>query len=98
EYLLAGDFAGAAQTLRRAQQVMPGAHVLTVVDPEFTVVARANSEQRGEPLRVNGLVARALQGQILASPEVIPEAEWAPEGERIRQMVVMPVIPGADSQ
>ncbi|HEY8418298.1 MAG TPA: methyl-accepting chemotaxis protein [Limnochordales bacterium] len=98
EHLLAGDFSGAAQTLRRAQQVMPGAHILTVVDPTFTVVARANSGQRGQPLRINGLVARALQGQVLASPEIIPEAEWAPEGERIRQMVVMPVTPGEDSQ
>lgn len=98
EDLQSQNYAGAAETLRRAQQVMPGAHILTVVDPSFTVVARANSDRRGEALRINGLVARALQGSLFASPEIIPESEWEAEGPQLRQQIVMTVMPTEGSQ
>ena len=98
EQLQAGDYASAAQTLRRSQQVMPGTHILTVVDPSFNVVARANSSQRGGTMRLSGLVAQALEGRLVASAEIIPESEWAQEGDAIRRMVTMPVRPSEESQ
>lgn len=98
QQLQAGNFAAAAQTLRRAQQVMPGTHILTVVDPSFNVLARANSSQMGGSMRLSGLVASALETGPVASAGIIPESEWAQEGESVRRMVTMPVVPTDESQ
>ncbi|MFS8542720.1 MAG: methyl-accepting chemotaxis protein [Limnochordales bacterium] len=87
----------AAQVLRRFQPVLPGAHIVTVVDQAGAVVARANSDRAGDTLRLNGLVARALGGTPAASLSVIPQAEWEPEGQAIGQMVQIQVQPAEGS-
>ena len=86
-----GEFATIASALRRFKQAVPDTHILTLVDRSGTAVARANSDQTGQTLRINGLVDLALGGSYTSSPEIIPLAEWEPEGEEIRRRVTIPV-------
>lgn len=88
-----GDFAAVAHDLRRLKQAMPHTHILTLVDPSGTVLARANSDRTGQRFTAGGLVSLALQGGPVASPEIIPESEWGPEGNDIRRMVTLPIQP-----
>ncbi|MFO7172891.1 MAG: methyl-accepting chemotaxis protein [Bacillota bacterium] len=94
-------FAGALSgLLRDLKQAMPNLQILTVVDRSGRAVARANSTAAGQPFGVNGLVEKALQGEVVSSPALIPEAEWGPEGDELRRQVVVPVkaTPGAEER
>jgi len=95
-----GDFEAIARDLRQIRQAMPETHILTVVDSAGLVVARANSDQVGQSLRINGLVSQALLGRAVASPELISRSEWEPEGAEIRRLVSIPIIPteGAETR
>ncbi|HEY3314732.1 MAG TPA: cache domain-containing protein, partial [Bacillota bacterium] len=66
--------------------------ILTVVDAQGRVVARANSDQVGQAFAANGLVADVLsKGAVAAAAAVLPEADWAAEGPDLRKLVVIPV-------
>jgi methyl-accepting chemotaxis protein len=98
EGLAAGDQTALTEALKQFKANIPGLHILTVVDANGSVIARANSDQVGQPFTVGGLVKEALQKGSVSSPAIIAQAEWAPEGAAIRQQVVMPVIATAGAK
>ncbi|HYG58600.1 MAG TPA: methyl-accepting chemotaxis protein [Symbiobacteriaceae bacterium] len=88
-----GKWAEVTDQLRTFRRTMPAVDILTVVDQQGRAVARANSNDLGQPFLIDGLVARALKGETVAAVAVIPQSEWGPEGDAVKRQVVMPIIP-----
>lgn len=91
EAVVEGDSGRIRQLLQAFQSGIADLHMLTVVGPDGRALGRATSDSVGQPMPIGGLVELALQGRAAGYPAVLPEAEWAPEGDAIRDRVVLPV-------
>lgn len=82
--------------LRRLERVrtMYGLDILTLTDPEGRVTVRTRHPgTTGDNQLEDELVRRALQGQIVASPEIIPRSELLKEGEDLAEQAYLEFIP-----
>lgn len=93
-----GDHAAIRAILLNIQTPLTDLHILTAVGADGKVASRANSDQRGQPFKIDGLVDKALQGQAMGSPALIRESEWAPEGDTLRKQVVVEIAPTQGSE
>ncbi len=83
----------AQPVLERYANTFPRADLLVLVDRQGRVVAGAAWERKGGPLRMEGLVPRAMEeGKTLSYPALIPPEELAGAARSIRALVDMPIL------
>jgi two-component system NtrC family sensor kinase len=82
--------------LRRLDRVRVayGLDILTLTDPQGRVTVRTrNPEMIGDDQSPDDLVRLALQGSVVAYPEIVPRSELLREGEDLADQAYMEFIP-----